>query len=145
MSRKKLSPKDRLPLMVMYEQTESWYYEVDQKPIAIYLEPEKTALYIRSLPSMRYYDAKEACMKMTDQNFFYRLPRIEELRLLMELKPDFDRVANLIGAERIKPSKYWSSTKDIEKNYFMAMSFFPKMELSLHVKQYAYVLPVIVM
>ncbi len=141
MSRKKFSYSDRLPFLVLYENTESWYYEAGQKPLAVYLKPDEVAVYVRDLPKMRYANARDACFAMTEQNLFYQLPTIEDLRLLLEHHADFDRVLHLLGVEPLKPAKYWSRSKAEEDYYRRAVSFLPKGELVLHEMQFAFARP----
>ena len=141
MSRKKLSYYDRLPFLVLYENTESWYYEFGQKPIAVFLKADEIAVYVRDLPKMRYADARDACFAMTEHNLYYQLPTIEELRLLLENVSDMDRVLHLLGAEPLKPAKYWSRTKADEANCRQVVNIFPKEELVLYETQYAFARP----
>ena len=141
MSRKKLSYSDRLPFLVLYENKESWYYEVGQKPVAIFLKPDEIALYVHDLPKMRYANARDACFAMTEQNMYYQLPTIEELRLLLEHRANLDRMLYLLGADPIKPAKYWSRSKAEEVNCRKAVCFLPKGELVLNESQYAFARP----
>lgn len=145
MSRKKFSYSDRLPFLVLYESTESWYYEPGQKPIAVFLKPDEIAVYARDLPKLRYAKARDACFSMTEQNLFYQLPTFEELKLLLENHAAFDRVLRLVGADPLKPAKYWSRSKAAEKNCRRAVSFLPKGELVLHEMQYAFARPFLVL
>lgn len=141
MSRKKISYFDRLPFLVLYEDRESWYYEFGKKPIAVFLKPDEVAIYVHDLPKMRYANARDACFAMTEQNLYYQLPTIEELRLLLENHADVDRVLHLLNADPLKPAKYWSRSKAEMENCRQAVNFLPKGELILYETQYAFARP----
>ena len=145
MGRRKLSYMQRLPFLVLYEDTESWYYEFGQKPIAVFLKPDEIAIYVRDLPKMRYANARDACFAMTEQNLYYQLPTIEELRLLLENHADVDRVLHLLNVDPLKPAKYWSRSKADEENSRKAVNFLPSGELVLYETQYAFARPFLVL
>ena len=135
----------RLPLMVLYEGGDSWFYEFGQKPVAIFLVPDEVAVYVHDLPKSRYADARNACFAMTEQNYFYRLPTIKELDLWRQHRSEFDKVSNLFDVDRVKPGKYWSNTKVKEPCCRKVLSFLPAEELVMHETQYAFARPFLVM
>ncbi len=106
---KKKKKEERLPLLVMYANKESWYVE-DDEPIAIYLKPDEVAVYLYDLPRCSWSYGKNECYNLTAGKLFWRPPTFEELQLWNSLRGAFDKTAHRIGADGIKPGRYWSST-----------------------------------
>ena len=138
---KMLNPEERLPLRVLYEDGDSWFYKPDKKPIAVFLIPDQLAIYVRDMMKSRYIDARDSCFSLRVQNYLFRPPTIEELYILKENRSSYDRIAKLLRTDQIKPGKYWSSTHGEENGYRKVLNFLPSEELVLHELQFAYVRP----
>lgn len=108
---KKKRPK-KLPLLVLYADKESWYLEKDSQPLAIFLEGDMVGVYVKDLGKMPYAKGRNACMEMEVENLFWRLPNINELRLLSQKLKAFNETAKLLNVEPIGKGFYWSVTKE---------------------------------
>lgn len=131
--------KQRLPLLVLYETKESWYVE-DEKPIAIFLEPDEIAVYAYNFEKMQHGLAKQLCEDMTIGNYFWRLPNTRQLQALLDNREKLEETAKLINAHGLHNSRYWGRQK-IGEDTFLGVHFGLEREIELDNYQFAYVRP----
>lgn len=131
---------DKLPLMVLYDTGESWYVKENSKPVAIFIDFDETAVYVKDIEKTDYVNARMICDEMEDENLFWCIPTNKQLQKLLNVIDDFNKTADLIGANPIKKSRYWSR-KCIYNGVRIGVNFALEKEVAISECEYAYTRP----
>ena len=132
--------KQKLPLMVLYDTGESWFKQENAVPIAIFIESDKEAVYIKDLEKTDYIKAREICDNMDVANLFWSIPTDKQIQKLLDVADSFNKTAEIIGAEPIKNAKYWSR-KVLFKGVRLGVNFGLEKEVAISECEYAYTRP----
>ncbi len=131
---------EKLPLMVLYDTGESWYVKKDSEPIAIFIDSDIEAVYVKDIEKTDYDNAVEICNKMEDANLFWCVPTDKQLQKLLNVFDEFNKTAELIGTEPLKTGKYWSKRK-IYNGVRLGVNFGLEKEVAICECEYAYTRP----
>lgn len=131
---------NKLPLMVLYDTGESWYVKENSKPVAIFIDFDETAVYIKDIEKNDYYNARAICDEMDEENLFWCIPTDKQLQKLLNVIDDFNKTAELIGAEPIKKYRYWSRRR-IYNGVRVGVNFGLAKEVAISECEYAYTRP----
>lgn len=132
--------KPRLPLMVLYDTGESWYVQENAEPIAIFIETDKEAVYVKDLEKTDYIKARQMCDEMDVANLFWSIPKDKQIQKLLNVIDDFNKTAEMIGAEPLKNAKYWTAKK-IFNGVRLGVNFALEKEVAISECEYAYTRP----
>lgn len=131
--------KQKLPLLVLYEHQESWYVE-DDKPIAIFLEPDKYAVSAINYPKMQFGFAKRLCEDADIYNLYWQIPNNMLLQKMLDYRLLIDETAVLIHGEKFHNSRYWGRDK-VTDDSRLGLHMGLEREQELPVYQHAYLRP----
>ncbi|MBQ8870424.1 MAG: hypothetical protein IJ019_03510 [Alphaproteobacteria bacterium] len=132
--------KLKLPLMVLYDTGESWYIQENAKPIAIFIESDKEAVYVKNLEKTDYITAREMCDEMDVANLFWSIPKDKQMQKLLNVVEDFNKTAEMIGVEPLKNAKYWTAKK-IFNGVRLGVNFGLEKGVAISECEYAYTRP----
>lgn len=130
----------KLPLMVLYDTGESWQIKPDSTPIAIFIESDSEAVYVKDLEKTDYIEARNLCDAMDVANLFWSIPTDKQLKKLLNVIDAFNKTAELIGVEPLKNAKYWSR-KVIFNGVRLGVNFGLEKEIAISEDEYAYTRP----
>ena len=101
---------ERTPLLVMYENGE-FLYPQRARPIAIFLQEDKAAIYIDDLPKLPWKDANRLCWDMEVANLYWQIPNTKQLQMLLEYRSEIDRTLEMLNLPLLRSKKYWGRDK----------------------------------
>ena len=130
----------KLPLMVLYDTGESWELKPDSIPIAIFIDSDSEAVYVKDLEKTDYIYARTLCDEMDVANLFWCLPTDKQLKKLLCVMDDFNKTAELLGVEPLKKAKYWSR-RLIFNGIRLGINFALEKEVAISECEYAYTRP----
>jgi hypothetical protein len=131
--------KIRLPLQVLYEDTESWFVE-KSKPVAIILKTDEIAMYVHDYPKVNYAQARQICTDLEVGSFFWFVPGIKELQAMLDYADQIDQTAKLLGCDPLRKAPYWGSKK-LDENTRIGLNLALEREEYLDVFRGAYLRP----
>lgn len=131
--------KQKLPLLVLYEHQESWFVE-DDKPIAIFLEPDRIALSAESYPKMQYGFARRLCEELDICNLYWQVPTTKMLQAMLDYRPLIDQTAALLKLQGLHNSRYWGCQK-LNSETRLGLNLALEREEELDVYAYAFIRP----
>ncbi|MBE6450759.1 MAG: hypothetical protein E7016_02210 [Alphaproteobacteria bacterium] len=132
--------KPKLPLMVLYDTGESWYVQENAEPIAIFIESDNEAVYVKDIEKTDYIKARQMCDEMDVANLFWSIPKDKQIQKLLNVVDEFNKTAEMIGAEPLKNAKYWT-TKKIFNGVRLGVNFALEKEVAISECEYAYTRP----
>ncbi len=130
----------KLPLMVLYETGESWFVKENEKPIAIFIASDEIAVYVKDVEKTDYIGARTFCDDLDVANLFWCIPTEKQLQKLLDVFDDFNKTAELVGAEPIKKARYWSRRR-IYNGVRLGVNFRLCKEVAISECEYAYARP----
>ena len=132
-------PDKKLPLMVLYDTGESWFVKPD-KLVAIFIDSDREAVYVKDIEKTDYLNARDICDKMEDDNLFWCIPTDKQLQKLLNVFDEFNETAKLTGAEPMKKGKYWSKRR-LYNGVRVGVNFGLEKEVAISECEYAYTRP----
>lgn len=130
----------KLPLMVLYDTGESWFVKPNSKLVAIFIDSDREAVYVKNIEKTNYITARETCDKMEDDNLFWCVPTDKQLQKLLNVFDEFNKTAEMTNAEPLKQGKYWSRKK-IYNGVRVGVNFGLEKEVAISECEYAFTRP----